>query len=132
MLLADSWVRAHVWNLESLRERWRSTAEEIGLDRDAIRLTFGRDDAGGPERLDATAVEEALTARAFALRPPRRDPGRRRPAPCGGTGRRGRKTMGIYDHFIPSGFEVDQLNAAVEREMRGGRESEPESVAMPE
>jgi len=26
------------------------------------------------------------------------------------------KTMAIYDHFIPSGFEVDQLNAAVERE----------------
>ncbi len=27
---------------ESLRERWRSTAEEIGLDREAIRRTFGR------------------------------------------------------------------------------------------
>jgi integrase len=27
------------------------------------------------------------------------------------------KTMAIYDHFIPSGFEVDQLNAAVEREV---------------
>jgi hypothetical protein len=27
--------------------------------------------------------------------------------------------MAIYDHFIPSGFEVDQLNAAVEREMSG-------------
>lgn len=24
--------------------------------------------------------------------------------------------MAIYDHFIPSGFEVDQLNAAAERE----------------
>jgi hypothetical protein len=23
----------------------------------------------------------------------------------------------LYDHFIPSGFEVDQLNAAVEGEM---------------
>lgn len=29
------------------------------------------------------------------------------------------KTMAIYDHFIPSGFEVDQLNAAVEREAAG-------------
>lgn len=29
------------------------------------------------------------------------------------------KTMAIYDHFIPSGFEVDQLNAAAERELSG-------------
>jgi hypothetical protein len=28
-------------------------------------------------------------------------------------------------HFIPSGFEVDQLNAAVELEMSDGRASEP-------
>jgi integrase len=26
------------------------------------------------------------------------------------------KTMSIYEHFIPSGFEVDLLNAAIERE----------------
>jgi len=48
---------------ESLRERWRSTAEEIGLDRDTIRRTFGRGQAGR-EAIGASAVEEALTSRA--------------------------------------------------------------------
>jgi conjugative relaxase-like TrwC/TraI family protein len=28
---------------ESLRERWRSTASEIGLDREAIRATMGQE-----------------------------------------------------------------------------------------
>jgi conjugative relaxase-like TrwC/TraI family protein len=49
---------------ESLRERWRSTAEEIGLDRDLVRHTFGHWRETGRETVDAAAVEDALTARA--------------------------------------------------------------------
>jgi TrwC relaxase len=49
---------------ESLRERWRSLAAEIGLDRDAIRRTFGHEREAGRAKVAASAVEEALTARA--------------------------------------------------------------------
>jgi hypothetical protein len=49
---------------ESLRERWRETAEEIGLDREVVRRTFGHGRKAGREPVDASAVETALTARA--------------------------------------------------------------------
>ncbi len=48
---------------ESLRERWRMKAEEIGLDREAIRRTFGRG-RGAAERVSPSAVADALTSRA--------------------------------------------------------------------
>ncbi len=49
---------------ESLRERWRSKAEEIGLDRETIHRAFGRGREPDREAVAASAVEEALTSRA--------------------------------------------------------------------
>jgi conjugative relaxase-like TrwC/TraI family protein len=49
---------------ESLREQWRSKAEEIGLGRGAIRLTFGRARQMSGPKVMASAVEEALIAHA--------------------------------------------------------------------
>ncbi len=49
---------------ESLRERWRSTAEEVGLDRETIRRTFDRGREPDRETFAASSVEEALTSRA--------------------------------------------------------------------
>jgi conjugative relaxase-like TrwC/TraI family protein len=49
---------------ESLRERWRSRAEEIGLDREAIRSTFARVPEMTRQKVMAAALEEALTAHA--------------------------------------------------------------------
>ncbi|HEY2479017.1 MAG TPA: MobF family relaxase [Solirubrobacterales bacterium] len=49
---------------ESLRERWRVKAEEIGLSREAIRDAFGREREIPAPKLDASAVADALTARA--------------------------------------------------------------------
>jgi conjugative relaxase-like TrwC/TraI family protein len=49
---------------ESLRERWCSTAEAIGLDRETIRRTFGREQEASRETVDASVVETALTSRA--------------------------------------------------------------------
>jgi ATP-dependent exoDNAse (exonuclease V) alpha subunit len=48
---------------ESLRERWRATAEEIGLDRAAIRRTFGRE-AERAARVAPEALAGELTSRA--------------------------------------------------------------------
>ncbi|HEY2053951.1 MAG TPA: MobF family relaxase, partial [Solirubrobacterales bacterium] len=49
---------------ESLRERWRSQAETIGLDREAIRRTFGREREGAAPKIAPSALAEALTSRA--------------------------------------------------------------------
>jgi conjugative relaxase-like TrwC/TraI family protein len=49
---------------ESLRERWRSTAEEIGLDRETIRRTFDRGREVEPATVAASDLAEALTAHA--------------------------------------------------------------------
>jgi conjugative relaxase-like TrwC/TraI family protein len=49
---------------ESLRERWRSRAEEIGLSRESIRSTFGRVREIGAPMVDPAAVAEALTSHA--------------------------------------------------------------------
>lgn len=49
---------------ESLRESWHVKAEEIGLDRVAIRGTFGRDREAVRARVAASEVAEALTAHA--------------------------------------------------------------------
>lgn len=48
---------------ESMREGWRVKAEEIGLDREAIRLTFGRGREIAPG-VAASEVSGALTAHA--------------------------------------------------------------------
>lgn len=49
---------------ESLRERWRAKAEEIGFDRETIRGTFDRDREVAPTRIAASDLADALTARA--------------------------------------------------------------------
>jgi conjugative relaxase-like TrwC/TraI family protein len=49
---------------ESLREAWRAKAEEIGLDREAIRSTFGRARETTGPKVMASAVEETTTAHA--------------------------------------------------------------------
>jgi TrwC relaxase len=49
---------------ESLRERWRARAEEIGLDRETIRCSFDRGQEVGPARVAASDVADALTSRA--------------------------------------------------------------------
>jgi conjugative relaxase-like TrwC/TraI family protein len=49
---------------ESLRDLWRAKAQRIGLDREAIRSTFGRGRQGLEGQLDIAAVERALTAHA--------------------------------------------------------------------
>jgi conjugative relaxase-like TrwC/TraI family protein len=49
---------------ESLRERWRATAEEIGLDREAIRRTFDRGREVAPPRVTGADVAAELTAHA--------------------------------------------------------------------
>ncbi|HEY5334303.1 MAG TPA: MobF family relaxase, partial [Solirubrobacterales bacterium] len=49
---------------ESLRERWRSKAAEIGLSRESIRATFGRVREVATRMVDPAALAEALTSRA--------------------------------------------------------------------
>jgi conjugative relaxase-like TrwC/TraI family protein len=49
---------------ESLRERWRAKAEEIGLDRETIRRTFDPDRDITPTRVAGSDLADALTARA--------------------------------------------------------------------
>jgi hypothetical protein len=49
---------------ESLRERWRSQAKEIGLSRDSIRATFGRVREVTAPTVEPAAVAEALTSHA--------------------------------------------------------------------
>jgi conjugative relaxase-like TrwC/TraI family protein len=49
---------------ESLRERWWTKAEEIGLDREAIRSTFDQGREVDPATVDAADLAEALTSRA--------------------------------------------------------------------
>lgn len=49
---------------ESLRERWRAKAEEIGLDREAIRRTFDQGREVEPATVATSDLAEALTARA--------------------------------------------------------------------
>ena len=49
---------------ESLRERWRSRAKEIGLDREAIRQTMGRERQTPDATVSVAAVEAAVTAHA--------------------------------------------------------------------
>jgi conjugative relaxase-like TrwC/TraI family protein len=49
---------------ESLRERWRSTAEEIGLDRETIRRTFDRGREVEPARVAGADLADALTSHA--------------------------------------------------------------------
>jgi conjugative relaxase-like TrwC/TraI family protein len=49
---------------ESLRDLWRTKAEEIGLDRAAIHSTFGREVHSADTGLTVAKVEAALTAHA--------------------------------------------------------------------
>jgi conjugative relaxase-like TrwC/TraI family protein len=49
---------------ESLRERWRSQAEEIGLSSESIRSTFGRVRQVAAPTVDPATVAEALTSHA--------------------------------------------------------------------
>lgn len=49
---------------ESLRDLWRAKAGEIGLDREAIHSTFGREAHTADTGLTAAEVEAALTAHA--------------------------------------------------------------------
>jgi conjugative relaxase-like TrwC/TraI family protein len=49
---------------ESLRERWRLTAEAIGLDRETIRRTFDPEREVAPVRVAGSDLADALTARA--------------------------------------------------------------------
>ncbi|HEU4599069.1 MAG TPA: MobF family relaxase, partial [Solirubrobacterales bacterium] len=49
---------------ESLRDLWRQKAAEVGLSREAIRATFGRERQAPEGRVSVTAVEQALTAHA--------------------------------------------------------------------
>lgn len=49
---------------ESLRERWRARAEEIGLDRETIRRTFDPEREIAPVRVAASDLADALTSRA--------------------------------------------------------------------
>ncbi|HEY8501450.1 MAG TPA: MobF family relaxase, partial [Solirubrobacterales bacterium] len=49
---------------ESLRDLWRAKAEEIGLTREAIHSTFGREAHTADTGLTVAAVEAALTAHA--------------------------------------------------------------------
>jgi conjugative relaxase-like TrwC/TraI family protein len=49
---------------ESLRESWRSRADEIGLDRETIRRTFDPEREVAPARVAASDLADALTARA--------------------------------------------------------------------
>jgi conjugative relaxase-like TrwC/TraI family protein len=49
---------------ESLRDLWREKATEIGLDREAIRATFGHERQAPDGRVSVAAIEEALTEHA--------------------------------------------------------------------
>jgi conjugative relaxase-like TrwC/TraI family protein len=49
---------------ETLREVWRRKGEEIGLDREAIRATFGKERQAPEGRVAVADVEAALTAHA--------------------------------------------------------------------
>jgi len=49
---------------ESLREVWRRKGEEIGLDREAIRATFGKERQAPEGQVAVADVEAALTAHA--------------------------------------------------------------------
>jgi conjugative relaxase-like TrwC/TraI family protein len=49
---------------ESLRERWRAKAEEIGLSQESIRATMGRERQVPEGRVSIAEVEAALTAHA--------------------------------------------------------------------
>jgi len=49
---------------ESLREVWRAKGEEVGLDREAIRATFGNERQAPEGRVAVVDVEASLTAHA--------------------------------------------------------------------
>jgi len=49
---------------ESLRERWREKAEEIGLGRDSIKARMGHERQAPEGQVEIAAVEEVLTAHA--------------------------------------------------------------------
>jgi conjugative relaxase-like TrwC/TraI family protein len=49
---------------QSLRDRWRTQAEEIGLTREMIRSTFGRERRAPEATVQVAAVEAQLTAHA--------------------------------------------------------------------
>jgi conjugative relaxase-like TrwC/TraI family protein/excisionase family DNA binding protein len=49
---------------ESLRERWRAKAKEVGLHRDAIRATMGLEHQAPEATVSVAAVEAAITAHA--------------------------------------------------------------------
>jgi conjugative relaxase-like TrwC/TraI family protein len=49
---------------ESLRDRWRSKAAELGLDREMVRATFDREGQAPEATVSIAAVEVALTAHA--------------------------------------------------------------------
>jgi conjugative relaxase-like TrwC/TraI family protein len=49
---------------ESLRDLWRAKAEEIGLDREAIHATFGREGPAPEVRVATAEIERSLTAHA--------------------------------------------------------------------
>jgi conjugative relaxase-like TrwC/TraI family protein len=51
-------------NEESLRERWRFKATELGLDREMVRATFDRERQAPEATVSIAAVEAALTAHA--------------------------------------------------------------------
>ncbi|HEX3362564.1 MAG TPA: MobF family relaxase [Solirubrobacterales bacterium] len=49
---------------ESLRERWRAKAEEIGLDRETIRRTFDPGREVAPSRVAGSTLADSLTSHA--------------------------------------------------------------------
>jgi hypothetical protein len=57
-------VKDHDLTTESLRDLWREKAEEIGLDREAIRATFGKERQAPEGQVAVADVEAALTAHA--------------------------------------------------------------------
>jgi len=62
--LATREVKDRDLTTESLREVWRRKGEEIGLDRDSIRATFGKERQAPEGRVAVADVEAALTAHA--------------------------------------------------------------------
>lgn len=62
--LATREAKDHDLTTESLREVWRRKGEEIGLDRETIRATFGQERQAPECRVAIAEIETALTAHA--------------------------------------------------------------------
>jgi conjugative relaxase-like TrwC/TraI family protein len=62
--LDTRWAKDRDLTEESLRERWRVKAAEIGLSREAIRRTFDLGREVAPTRIASSDLAEALTAHA--------------------------------------------------------------------